>query len=333
MPKRVLKKIHHLHPTVRTAGFFLLKILVAVLVILLLIRKISLERLVHALVDANAAYITAGVMLLVFNIFLQYKKWQLIVFREAPFVKRRHVLYSLLVGSALGLVTPGRLGDFGRTFFIKNVNWAKLLGLLMVDKLITLAVLYFFGIIGLSHFISMRMHPFVWLPIFIMTIVLVLFFLLFLLRPELLRSIVSRYHSVFSRYSSLDKIISGVEMATPHFTLQLLALTALQTLTYCSQFLLFLFAFIEMPILAAYLSIFAIMFAKSLLPISLGDLGIRESAAVYFLGYFGVPDVAAFNASFLLFLINILLPSIVGLGLLLFKRQNTLLSNGKNQPD
>lgn len=333
MPTTLIEKIRFLHPTIRTVAFFLLKIVVAILVIFLLIRKISLDRLVQAISAADSMFIAAGLSLVIYNIYLQFKKWQLIVLREAPAVKWRHILYSLFVGSALGLVTPGRLGDFGRTFFIPNADWAKLLGLLTVDKLITLAVLYLFGILGLSHFISMRMHPFVWVPIFIMTIGLVLFFLLFLLRPEMLRSIVYRYHSVFSRYSILDKFISGIEMATPHFTLHLLILNILLALTYCSQFLLFLFAFFKIPILPAYLSIFAVMFAKSLVPISLGDLGIRESAALYFFGHFGVPDAAAFNASFLLFLVNILFPSVVGLGLLLLKRQNIFLSNGKKHPD
>ena len=65
------------------------------------------------------------------------------------------------------------------------------------------------------------------------------------------------------------------------------------------------------------------MFAKTIIPpISLGELGIREGASVYFLTQFGETASAAFNASIFLFIINLLIPAVVGLVLLL-KRNDT----------
>ena len=328
MPVKLIQKIRYIHPTIRKIGFFALKVIVAALMLTILIRKMSFDRLYEALSLAKNQFILLAFLLLFFNVFLQFLKWLLVVYRENSLVKKRHVLFSLFVGMALGLVTPGRVGDFGRTFFVKNVEWPRLLGLLMVDKLITLAVLYLVGIIGLSHFISMRMHPFVWLPIFLMTFGLVMLFLVFLLRPEILRSIISRYHRILSRYGALEKFMTGIEMATPWLTMRLMAITVVHTLTYCSQFVLLMLAFHKIPVLDGFLSAFAIMFTKSLLPIAIGDLGIRESASVYFLDQIDVPDVAAFNASFLLFAINILLPSLVGLVLLMIKRQNSTAAHG-----
>jgi uncharacterized membrane protein YbhN (UPF0104 family) len=328
MPLKLVQKIRYVHPTTRKLAFFALKIFVAVLMLTILVRRMSFERLFEALSLANNRYIFLAFILLFWNIYLQFLKWELVVYRENASVKKRHVLFSLFVGLALGLVTPGRVGDFGRAFFIKNVEWARLLGLLMVDKLITLAVLYLLGIIGLSHFISMRMHPFVWLPIFMMTIGLVLLFLIFLLRPEILRSIISRYHRFLSRYGAIEKFMTGIELATPWLTMRLLAITVVHTMTYCSQFVFLMLAFHKIPLIDGFLSAFAIMFTKSLLPLAIGDLGIRESASVYFLGQFGVSDVAAFNASFLLFVSNILLPSLVGLVLLIIKRQNSIATHG-----
>ncbi len=280
--------------------------------------------------EANACLICFAAILLLVNIYFQFSKWQLIVRSENEHIPNRRIIYSLFVGMALGLATPGRLGDFGRTFFVKDADWARLLGLLMIDKLITLAVLYFVGIISLSRFISLSMHPLVWLPIFIMAMTLVLAFLLLLLRPALLRNLAARYHHVAHKLKAVEKFVSGIEMATPHFTFRLFLYTILQTLTYCTQFVLLIFAFHPIALIEGYLATFAVMFTKSLLPISLGDLGIRESASVYFFGQFGVPDAAAFNASLLLFMINILAPSLVGLGLFLLKRQNMKKINGKS---
>jgi uncharacterized membrane protein YbhN (UPF0104 family) len=55
------------------------------------------------------------------------------------------------------------------------------------------------------------------------------------------------------------------------------------------------------------------MLAKSIFPISIADIGIREAGSVYFFALLGISSAAAFNASMVLFLINILLPSVVGL--------------------
>jgi len=65
------------------------------------------------------------------------------------------------------------------------------------------------------------------------------------------------------------------------------------------------------------------MFAKTMIPpVSLGELGIREGASVYFLTQFGETASVAFNASIFLFIINLLIPALVGLVLLL-KRNDT----------
>ena len=64
-----------------------------------------------------------------------------------------------------------------------------------------------------------------------------------------------------------------------------------------------------------------VMFVKSVIPpISLGELGIREGVSVYFVKQLGENAAVGFNASISLFLINILLPALIGL-ILLLKRK------------
>jgi uncharacterized membrane protein YbhN (UPF0104 family) len=65
------------------------------------------------------------------------------------------------------------------------------------------------------------------------------------------------------------------------------------------------------------------MFAKTIIPpISLGELGIREGASVYFLTQLGEASAVAFNASIFLFIINLLIPALIGLVLLFRKNDN-----------
>jgi Uncharacterised protein family (UPF0104). len=71
-------------------------------------------------------------------------------------------------------------------------------------------------------------------------------------------------------------------------------------------------SFSKISLLHAFIGTSAMMFVKSLLPISIGDLGIREAGSIFFFSTYGISQAAALNASLLLFLINIFIPSIIG---------------------
>ncbi len=66
-----------------------------------------------------------------------------------------------------------------------------------------------------------------------------------------------------------------------------------------------------------------IMFAKTIIPpISFGELGIREGASVYFITIMGEKASVGFNASIFLFIINLLIPALIGVGMFLRKNGN-----------
>ncbi len=66
-----------------------------------------------------------------------------------------------------------------------------------------------------------------------------------------------------------------------------------------------------------------IMFAKTIIPpVSLGELGIREGASVFFIKQFSETASTGFNASIFLFFINVLIPALIGMILLLKKNDD-----------
>jgi hypothetical protein len=80
------------------------------------------------------------------------------------------------------------------------------------------------------------------------------------------------------------------------------------------QYHCFVNAFSEASLAASALSVPIVLFVKSvILPISIGDLGIRESASVFFYGQMGIPAAAALNASLCIFAVNIVFPSLMGI--------------------
>jgi hypothetical protein len=66
-----------------------------------------------------------------------------------------------------------------------------------------------------------------------------------------------------------------------------------------------------------------VMFVKAFIPsFTLGELGVREAAAVYFLGILTGEGTAGFNASMSLYIINVLVPSLIGLLLITKKYEH-----------
>jgi len=105
--------------------------------------------------------------------------------------------------------------------------------------------------------------------------------------------------------------------------MKLLLINAIFYLCFLIQFALLVCAFDGSATLLYALWAGNLMyFAKSLIPaISLGEVGIREMASVYFVTQFGITQAAGFGAASSLFIINIALPSIVGM-VFFYKKQN-----------
>ncbi|MCK4979586.1 MAG: hypothetical protein KAS62_04275, partial [Candidatus Delongbacteria bacterium] len=90
------------------------------------------------------------------------------------------------------------------------------------------------------------------------------------------------------------------------------------------------FAFGDIGIHLAYVGVWTAILIKTFLPISLGDIGVREGTAAYVFGLLSFPKEAAISAGFMLFVINILIPASVGVFLIPFARfVKGYLKNGK----
>ena len=296
---------------------FLFKILISGMILFLLVQKISLPGLLHAVKSADNKFIAAALFLMPLNMFLQYSKWRLVVCQFNPDEKPGIVLSSLLFGILFGLVTPGRIGDYARTLFIDNVEKTELLGLFLVDKVITLFVIYFLGALGLLQFVSVLTQS------VILSIVIGLG-LVFVVTGFVLYRRGFRFQpqnwNYLKKINFLLHLFKGMSQISHSLVRKLGVLTFIHVFTYCTQLYLLISAFHSVSFVNAMSAAFAVMFTKSVLPISFGDLGVREGAAVYFFGRFGVSSPASFNASLLLFLINILIPGLIGIVVFLLRR-------------
>lgn len=319
---------------------FLAKILVSVLVMIMLIKRVQTSEILSAFESAKLFCIFTALALLIPNIYIQYIKWRYLVRLVRPDVPNREVMQSLLAGFTFGFITPGRLGEFGRAFFISDCSWVKLLGVAFLDKLFAMAVVIFWGAIGLLFFISRQLYLYTMVPVILFTLIALLVIYYILFHPEIIKSFLYSLNIILPFRDKIKILMSSLDNFHKRQAIILTVLNFSFYFIFLIQFYILVCAFEPAPIFKSSLAIFSTMLVKSMLPISLGDLGIRESAAVFFFGKIGILHSTAFNASILLFLINLLIPSLVGLFLVLrhglvFQKNNKIkkqvpeVSNGK----
>lgn len=308
------------------------KLLLAVVLVVLLVESIQSRAILSLLSGAQPLMLAAAMLLLPLNIAFQYQKWRVLVHSRFPDAGAVELRASLLLGFTFGIVTPARIGEFGgRAAGMRGTgaNGAQLLaadrfalvGLTAVDKFATMLVTLIAGGAGLLLFCWR--HPF-------MDPLLLTFLMLLAAGAAVLwlrrgsATAASSTHAAQPeavggffrrRYNELRQTLRGIDAARRRV---LMLHSVLFYLTFLLQFYFLLLAFGPVDLLSALAGISTIMLIKTVIPpITLGELGIREGASVYVLGHAGIIAAAAFNASLLLFAINILLPSLAGLFVLL----------------
>jgi len=305
----------------------LIKIAIASLVMVILLKRVSLKDISTAFQSARMLCIGAALILLVPNIYIQFFKWRYLVRLLKPTVTNREVFQSLLAGFTFGFITPGRVGEFGRAFFIKDCPWVSLLGITFIDKLFSLGVVFFWGALGLMFFVSRQLYLYTLAPIIVFMVIALIVIYYIMFHPEVIRAFLYSINIILPFRDKIKLVMGSLDNFHRRQALNLLIMTFGFYLIFLIQFYILVCSFDNARFIPAFWAIASTMLVKSLLPISLGDLGIRESAAIFFLSKIGVHDSAAFNASILLFLINLLIPSLVGLVLvlkhrLIFQRNN-----------
>jgi uncharacterized membrane protein YbhN (UPF0104 family) len=108
------------------------------------------------------------------------------------------------------------------------------------------------------------------------------------------------------------ELLSALDYFNRYSIFKVLMLNIAWFLIILLQYHALVLAFTQVSFLESFWSVSATLLTKIALPISVGDLGIREGAAVFYYSLLGIKKTAAFNASVLIFFINFMIPALVG---------------------
>jgi uncharacterized membrane protein YbhN (UPF0104 family) len=303
------------------------KILISAGLLYYLISSVEYNQILSALNEANLLVIGFVIFLGVANIFLQYSKWRLTCAEVLDVKDKFKVFRSLFFGFSAGIITPLRVGEyFGRGIEFRDKSLVQVTVATLVDKFFPLLMVASLGSVASLLF----MYVYYEVSIYIVLSLFILIFTFFYLLIILLLS--NRFWNsiLFSKLNSSVKIkpflekLRIFESLNRTYFFKMLTISFLFYACFLIQYALLVSAFSNHFDFLQYLwAANLIMFAKTIIPpISFGELGIREGASVYFLTQMGETASVGFNASIFLFIINLLIPALIGIGMFLRKNDN-----------
>jgi len=275
-----------------------------VAVLSVLIVKVDVGEMARAFGAVRWFFLVGALLLVGPNLGLQCYKWRYLVRFVKPDVSIGEIVRSVLAGLSLGLVTPGRIGEAGKIFYVREVSRRALAGLAVAERAYVMVSNVGLGGLAFAIFVG-RYSWMLFVPLGVALFSLAI-------APEVGVRVLRWLFVRLPLKEKLTPVLDGLEELNGDKGRRILALSVLFYVIHCTQFYLLISAFWDIKGMAVLWAIPAIVFVRSVLPIALGDLGIREAASVFVLGKLGIPNAVAVDAALLLFGMNVFVPGLFG---------------------
>jgi uncharacterized membrane protein YbhN (UPF0104 family) len=266
----------------------------------------------------NFLVIGVVVIMMFLNWFLEALKWRFLILKiEKVSIKRS--VRAIFSGITVSAFTPNRVGEYGgRVFCLEKADRIQAVLITVIGSMAQLVTTIVFGSIGilllpnlmpefdaiLSQFVFA--YPIMLFMILLLNVLLVSLFLnasvfsVVLSKFKFLKKY-SKYNEVFSFYNSQE-------------LLEVLLYSVARYLVFTAQFFILLQVFgVEISYINAMILIVTMLFVISVIPtIAITEIGVRGSVALFLFGLVSVNTVGILSATFVMWVINLLLPALIG---------------------
>jgi len=262
------------------------------------------REIVEAFSQAQHIYLVYALVLLIPNLGIQFLKWHFLIRGLNPKPSLRTAVLSVIGGFFLGASTPGRTGELARGMLIPGHSKIKVASLTMLDKGFNLITVYMAGLISLSLVLPGLLAFVPLIAGFIFCIVLAN---IHRTRPPL-----ERFFHRFTKSERVDNLLAAFDTLTIDTVGVMIVYSIVFYLVYTFQYLILIRCFTDISIITAFKTIPLVFVINATLPIAIGDLGVKEMAAVHILGAVGITGGEAFSATIIQNVMTFLIPSIAG---------------------
>ncbi|MEK6970431.1 MAG: lysylphosphatidylglycerol synthase transmembrane domain-containing protein [archaeon] len=301
---------------------------------------LAITRLNFGLLIESAANISGLLVLSAFGVWIivllaKSIKWKWVIAGLDGNISMIKSIRVLLIGLFIGVITPGRIGDFIRVLYIKDeLKTGKGIMAVVIDRVLDIGTLILFAVIATLFLVSNTGHSAISLPLLAVTagaFILLVFIgfnrhiakkiwkILKRFLPDSLVEMIS--HHAVDFYDSIPILLKNKKFLVGSLVFSVGAWLATVTMGY----ILMLAVGIEVDWQVALIVIPAISLIE-IIPFGIAGVGTRELAAVVTLSLFGVSPEVAILFSMLYFVVGYS-PSFVVGGILFNKEPPALKKN------
>ena len=282
----------------------ILRIIILAVLLTILLSSVKLTEITTAFTQIRSHYLLFALIIAAVKILLQLARWHFLLGALDPKPSLWNAVVSLFGGFFLGAVTPSRMGELARGLWIDGYSQVSVLSLTVIEKGFNQAVIVFFGLLSLGFVLP---WPVGLIPVAGELLLAVGLFSVYRIRPF--------WKRILSKFFSAETVENTLAAFTAISPDRLVVMLCLTLAVYCSiilQFYVVLRGFYHVPLEIALRVLPLIFFVDILLPFSFGDFGVKETASVTLLGYYGIGGGIALSASFTNNVLSLLLPALIG---------------------
>ena len=305
---------------------FLLKIGIVAFALFFLYRQLSVKSGVEQIsfddiffcITNNYLVIGFVIILMFLNWFLEALKWRYLIAKIEK-VSIRLSLRAVFSGITVSAFTPNRVGEYGgRVFCLEKADRFQAVLITVIGSMAQLLITIIFGSIGLlclpayqsdfSQFFDRVSfaYPVLAFVLILLNVLLVLLFMNVSILTNVLTKI--SFLKKFEKYNGVFSFYSFGEL------LKVLGYSVSRYAVFTTQFFILLQLFdVQILYADAIILIMSMLFVISVIPtIAITEIGVRGSVALFLFGLVSANTVGILSATFVLWIINLLIPSLIG---------------------
>lgn len=266
-------------------------------------------------IERKYSFLLLAITLLVLNWSLEAQKWKLAM-NEFVQMDFSTSIKSVLTGVTVGLFTPAKLGEYaGRMLLVKQEERAASAIATLLNSMAQMLVTIVVGLFGAIAFADKLNYVDIDMSkIYVGGLLgLVGIMGVFVMLPELIKYL--------SRFSFLGRYLINLQelKVSKRVLFSILALAAIRYAVYATQYIcIFYFLAMEYCIVefAGYISL--VFFIQSLMPLPpIAAFIGRGGIALLVFSTLGINELVILYATLLIWIINLLIPSLCGLGIIM----------------
>ncbi|MFC1729991.1 lysylphosphatidylglycerol synthase transmembrane domain-containing protein [candidate division KSB1 bacterium] len=299
---------------------------IGILIFIWIFSKLDLESVFDIAKSIRWEFFALSIATGFIAIYIKSVKWKKIVEYSGLKYSTLNSFIAWLVGFAVGMITPGRVGDFYRAVYLKTSN-KKPIGIcfatVFFDRILDIIIMLFFAGLGILYLLLNYDLPSgkeLAIVVAVMFVLGVIFLFVFrenivkrIVRPLFYRFVPEKYHkSMKLNYKSFFSLFKGI-MNSPSRIIILFIIGIIGWLLAFYQLYLLAIA-LNLNISYVFIGAMAPLISMiELIPISFSGIGTRDAAMIFFLALLGISKEAsvAFSLLILVMIYVLALPGLI----------------------